>query len=96
MPPRTRRAITPLASERSSPSPAPALQPQAPSTSHDNSDPGDVTDASDSDDSEPAQDGYSLYVNNPDVIPILPKSRTPEIDFFYDKTLENVICRVCR
>jgi len=75
-----------------SPEPKPTLPSLAPSLCSTDlqPSPGDVSGSNES--------AYNVGINNPNAVPIPPKTGagTPDIQFFVDKSGSKTICKVCR
>jgi len=76
----------------SSPEPKPALPSLVPSSHSTNLQPS-LGDVSGSDES-----AHNVGINDPDAIPILPKTGAgaPDIQFFFDKSGSKTVCKECR
>ena len=76
----------------SSPEPKPASPSLAPSSCSTDLQPS-LGDVSGSDES-----AHNVGINDPDAVPILPKTSasTPDIQFFFDKSGSKTVCKECR
>ena len=91
MPPRRRPVVPSPEPERPSPSPAPALQPT------DSQESFGLGNVSGSDEPADSDHGHDEGVNNPDAIPKRRDKGGPaDIQFFFDRTGNKVVCKECR
>jgi hypothetical protein len=86
MPPRNRQVV-------SSPEPEPSLTPLQAATSQENFNLDDVPDGDEPGHSDSDRD---VGVNDPDAIPMPKGKGAPDIHYFYEKTKDYMVCKLCR